>query len=318
MDELGEQIRAFEQYLTTERRSSDKTVATYVRDLEALREFVREKKLPQDARRLDVVALRAFLASLFDGRQPPTLARKISALRAFYRFLVRRGMARANPASSLRVPKVNKPLPKFLTVEDAFRVVDAPPKDRSASSGPLQVRNQAILELLYGTGVRVSEVSTLDIQDVDLNEAQARVRGKGNKERVVPLGETCIQALQRYLEVRPSLRSSKGQPPDPKALFLGRWGTRLSPRQIENVVRKYGALGAARGDLHPHALRHSCATHLLDAGADLRSIQELLGHASLSTTQRYTHVSIDRLMEVYDRAHPLSKKNNKSGQGGDD
>lgn len=312
-DALWAQLRDFERYLREERRGSAKTADTYLRDLRALREFAREKGLPLDAARLDVVALRGFLAALFRENGSATLARKISAIRAFYRFLLRRGRIKENPAASLRVPKVSKPLPKFLTVEDAFRVVEAPSKHGGAPEA-LTLRNQAMLELLYGAGVRVSELVGLDIEHIDMDAREARVVGKGNQERVVPVGEAALAALRAYRSVRPALRSPKTGQQDPSALFLGRFGTRLSPRQVQNVVQRYGALGALRGDLHPHALRHTCATHLLDAGADLRTIQELLGHASLSTTQRYTHVSIDRLMEVYDRAHPMAHRP-KEGPG---
>ncbi|MFW5875569.1 MAG: tyrosine recombinase XerC [Myxococcota bacterium] len=307
-DALADQIAQFERYLTAERRSSPRTVATYLRDLHAFREFVRDRALPPDARALDVIVLRAFLASLYENNGPSTLARKIAALRSFYRFLMRRGIARANPASVLKTPKVSKPLPKFLTVDDAFRVMEAPPGD-VVRPEPLALRDRALLEVLYGSGVRVSELTGLDLDHMDLPRGQARVIGKGDKERLVPLGSACVEAVQRYVQQgRPHLRHPKTGAQEPRALFLGRHGTRLSPRQVQNLVRRGGALGAARGDLHPHALRHSCATHLLDAGADLRTIQELLGHASLSTTQRYTHVSVDRLMEVYDRAHPLAHR----------
>lgn len=304
-DDLLRQIEAFERYLRDERRSSPRTVATYGRDLRALRAFARDKRLPLDARRLDVVALRGFLASLFRDNQPATTARKIAALRSFYRWLVKRGVAKNNPAAALRTPKASKPLPKFLTIDDAFRVVEAPGEDASRAA-PLRARDRAMLELLYGSGLRVSELVGLSLDRVDLVEREARVVGKGNKERLVPLGTASADALRAWLEVRGTMRNPRTGAQDPNAVFLGHHGTRLTTRQVQNVVRRYGALGAGRGDLHPHALRHTCATHLLDAGADLRTIQELLGHASLSTTQRYTHVSVDRLMEVYDKAHPLA------------
>ncbi len=296
----------FADYLEHERRSSPKTVKTYVRDLNAFRDFVVAQGLSSDARKLEIVALRGFLATLFDGNQSSTMARKVAALRSFFRFLLRRRVIRENPAAGLKSPKVSKTLPRFLTVEQAFRVVDAPADD-SKRAKPLRARDQAILELLYGSGVRLSELGALDMTDCDLKQGWVRVMGKGGKERRVPLGRESRAAVTAYLAVRGSLRD-KHEGQDDRALWLSRNGRRLGVRQIQNVVRRYGALGAARGDLHPHALRHSCATHLLDSGADLRAIQELLGHASLSTTQRYTHVSVDRLMEVYDRAHPLAKK----------
>jgi integrase/recombinase XerC len=311
-DALRSQIDAYRSYLADERRASANTVTTYLRDLDAFREFVLEQGLRPDARELELTALRAFLGSLHRrANSPATLARKLSALRSFWTFLVRRGIAQKNPAAALKTPKVARGLPSFLTVEDAFRVVEAPEGD-GARADALRTRDRAMLELLYGSGIRVGELVGLDLDGVDLDSRVCRVVGKGDKERVVPIGREALAALSEWLEVRGTLRSPKTKDQDPRALFLGRFGTRLSVRGVQNVVRRYGALGAGRGDLHPHALRHTCATHLLDAGADLRAIQELLGHVSLSTTQRYTHVSIDRLMEIYDRAHPLAKDDGES------
>jgi len=301
-DPLAQQIRRFAIYLESEKRSSPNTVETYVRTLEELRAYLVAQGLTLDATRLHVVALRGWLGSMFERCSSATLARKIATLRSFYRFLMRKGIAKQNPAATLKSPKVKRTLPRFLTVDEAFRVMDAPTNDR-ARAEPLRLRDAAMLELLYGAGLRVSELAGLTLSSVE--GRTVRVMGKGSKERIAPFGEPAERALAAYLTVRPSLRGKDGEQ-HPDALFLGRWGTALTTRQVSNIVHRYGALGAGRGDLHPHALRHSCATHLLDAGADLRSIQELLGHASLSTTQRYTHVSIDRLMEVYDRAHPMA------------
>lgn len=302
-DELARQIELFLSWLRDERRSPDKTLETYRRTLEELRSFLTEKKLPLDARRTTIVALRAFLAALFETNGSATLARKIATLRSFYRYLLRRGIVASNPAAQLRSPKVARPLPRFLTVDEAFRVVDAPKEDAHREER-LRLRDAAMLELLYGAGLRVSELAGLRLGSLDRRGRLVRVMGKGRKERLAPYGESCAKALDAYLGIRDELATEKTEPAD--ALFLGRLGTALTPRQVQNVVRRYGALGAGRGDLHPHALRHTCATHLLDAGADLRGIQELLGHASLATTQRYTHVTVDRLMAVYDKAHPLA------------
>lgn len=310
-DPLDEQISAFAQYLADERRSSERTVETYIRDLRSFRDFVREEGLPPDARKLDIVALRGFLSSLFRSNQASTLSKKVSAIRSFYRFLLKRRMVDKNPAAGLRSPKVPKSLPRFLTVDQAFRVMDSPPKEDSRAK-PLQARDRALLETLYGTGVRVGELASMNIEDCDFRAASARVLGKGGKERVVPLGRSSLDALEAYLHERRGLLARAKQGGDGDALWLSVRGSRLSVRQIQNIVRRHGTLGAGRGDLHPHAMRHTCATHLLDAGADLRTIQELLGHASLSTTQRYTHVSVDRLMEVYDRSHPLAREKNGS------
>lgn len=282
-----------------------RTVTTYLRDLHAFRAFVLEEELPADARKLDIVALRGFLSRQFAHNQSSTLARKVSALRSFFRFLVRRKILKSNPAAGLRSPKASRPLPRFLSVDQAFQVMDAPANDTSRAE-PLRARDRAILELLYGSGVRVSELASMDMQSVEHTRAEVRVLGKGGKERIVPLGKETMAALGEYLTARSTILS-KAKKPATDALWLSQRGGRLGVRQIQNIVQRYGALGAGRGDLHPHAMRHSCATHLLDAGADLRGIQELLGHASLSTTQRYTHVSVDRLMAVYDKAHPLAK-----------
>ncbi len=304
-DPLNQQIDAFARYLADERRSSARTVETYVRELRSLRDFAREEGLPVDARKLDIVALRGFLSSLFRSNQASTLSKKVSAIRSFYRFLLKRRIIDDNPAAGLRSPKVAKSLPRFLTVDQAFRVMDSPPNERERAK-PLQTRDRALLETLYGTGVRVGELAAMNIDDCDFEARSARVLGKGGKERVVPLGRAALEALEAYLpERRALLAKSTGD--DANALWLSRRGSRLSVRQVQNIVRRHGTLGAGRGDLHPHAMRHTCATHLLDAGADLRAIQELLGHASLSTTQRYTHVSVDRLMEVYDQSHPLAR-----------
>lgn len=304
MDPLAQQIALFLRYLEGERRSSEKTRESYGRALDELRDWMREQGLPLDATRTSVFILRGFLQSRFESNSSATLARKIATLRSFYRFLVRRKIAKHNPASVLKTPKVKRTLPRFLSVDDAFRVVDAPAADAHRDER-LALRDAALLELLYGSGLRVSEAVGLRIGDVDRPARSLRVRGKGNKERVVPFGEPAAQALDAYLAVRERLRT-EARAPHPDALFRGRFGSKLTARAMQNVVHRYGALGTGHGDLHPHALRHTCATHLLDAGADLRSIQELLGHSSLSTTQRYTHVSVDRLMEVYDRAHPMA------------
>jgi integrase/recombinase XerC len=304
-DALAGQISRFLERLRAERRAATLTVETYGRDLWALHAFAVVEQLPLDARTLQLLGLRRFLASFAGKNSAATIARKVAALRAFYRDLHRRGEVADNPAASLRLPKVKRPLPKFLSVAAAGELVETP--DSGHAETPLLARDRAMLELLYGAGIRVSELVGLDLDRIDLLERRARVLGKGDKERLVPFGVPCAQALERYLALRPELRNPRDGHQDPEALFLGCLGARLTARQVQHLVRRYGMLGTGRPDMHPHALRHSCATHLLDAGADLRGIQELLGHASLSTTQRYTHVSVDHLLEVYARAHPLAR-----------
>jgi integrase/recombinase XerC len=310
-DALAQQIDRFTAYLRVERRAAALTIETYARDLEALRAHVLRERMTPDAVKLDLLALRSFLASLVPDNAPPTIARKIAALRAFYRFLMKRSLITTNPAAALRLPKLARKLPRFLSVDDATLLVNAPLEGEDTSNPLLDVRNRAMLELLYGGALRVSELATLTLERLDLPSAQVRVHGKGNKERVLPLGGPAIRALTDYLQVRDQFRG-KSSAPHPDAVFLGRFGTRLSARQIEQWVKRYGKSALGRPDLHPHALRHTCATHLLDAGADLRGIQEFLGHASLSTTQRYTHVSMDRLFEAYASAHPHAKRKKQS------
>ncbi len=305
-DPLARQIATFLEWLEHERRSPASTRDTYRRALEAFHAFCAEKKLPLDAERLSLLALRSWLGRLHDTDQPSTIGRKVATVRAFYRFLFRKGLIAKNVAAQLKSPKIRKGLPRFLTIDEAFRVVEAPTADAHREE-PLRLRDRALLELLYGAGVRVSELRGLRVDDVDLGARRVRVLGKGRKERLAPFGGPADEALRAWLPARAILLERARDPgPALSALWLGENGTALTVRQIQNVVRRYGALGAGRGDLHPHALRHSYATHLLDAGADLRGIQELLGHASLATTQRYTHVSVDRLMAVYDKAHPLA------------
>lgn len=305
-DALRDQIARFVSYLTTERRAAAHTVRAYSADLAGLHAFALANDFALDASRLDLLALRSFLASLLPQDQSATVARKIAALRAFYRFLLRRGLSKHNPAALLRLPKVRRPLPAVLQVEDASAVVTQPTLERPAHA--LAARDEAMLELMYGAGVRVSELASLTLDRLELSAARVQVHGKGNKQRVLPLGGACARALERYLQLRPELKHPRTGQQHASAVFLGRYGTRLGVRQVRALVKRYGTSAAGRPDLHPHALRHSCATHLLDAGADLRSIQELLGHSSLSTTQRYTQVSVDRLREVYARAHPLARK----------
>ncbi|MBX7196603.1 MAG: tyrosine recombinase XerC [Sandaracinaceae bacterium] len=303
---LETQIATYLDWLAHEKRSPASTRETYARALRALHAFCEEKSLPLDAERLSLVALRAWLAKLFDTDQASTIGRKVATVRAFYRFLFRKGLVTKNVAAQLKSPKIRKGLPRFLTVDDAFRVVEAPSEDAHREEA-LRLRDRALLELLYGAGLRVSELRGLRLAAIDLGARRVRVMGKGQKERLAPFGAPALEALRAWLEIRPLLVARGGDAGEAHdALWIGDKGTALTVRQIQNVVRRYGALGAGRGDLHPHALRHSYATHLLDAGADLRGIQELLGHASLATTQRYTHVSVDRLMAVYDKAHPLA------------
>lgn len=292
-------------HLASERRASPNTVEAYGRDLDALLDFMKEKK----ARSFEIYVLRAWLGELARRCAPSSIARKIASVRAFGRWLKKHGHTTKNPAAELASPKVRRPLPTFLSAEDAAEVVEAPTSALTpAMRDAVKKRDRAVLELLYGAGLRVSECASLDIGQVALAERQVRVLGKGRKERLVPIGKKAELAIREWLAVRAGLAHGRTRFLDPNALFVSTRGRRLGPRAVQLLVRRWGIAGAGRADLHPHALRHTCATHLLDGGADLRAIQEMLGHSSLSTTQRYTHVSVAHLLKAYDAAHPLAKK----------
>ena len=312
--ELGQVVERFAQYLALERHASPNTVSAYRRDLNSLVGFLRER-LSREPVLSDVtrLSLRSWLGTVGESLAPASIARKLSSVRALYVFLGRTGEVRENPASLLQSPKLSRGLPLVLRPEATAEVVESP------NVGPLgteqeRLRDRLLLELLYGSGLRVSELWALDLEAVSPRAAEVRVLGKGRKERIVPLSGKALEALAAYLPRRGELRHPKTGFIDERALLVTRRGERLGVRRIQFLVQRYGALGAGRPDLHPHALRHSCATHLLEGGADLRVIQELLGHASLATTQRYTHVSLDQLLAVYDKAHPLARaKRNGSG-----
>ncbi len=312
-----EAVARFLVHLEAERNASPHTRDAYGRDLESLAAFLDQREsrgdgesarraarsTPEaDVKSIDVYALRGWLGGLARTHAASSVARKVAAVRTWMGWLQRIGTLDANPADELATPKVRRPLPTFLGVDAAKDVVEAPTGDEATS-----LRDRAVLELLYGSGLRVGELAALNLGDVDMAACEARVLGKGRKERIVPVGGKCAEALRAWLDVRASVVHPKKKTQDPRALFLSTRGARLGVRAVQLLVHKWGALGAGRADLHPHALRHTCATHMLGGGADLRAIQEMLGHASLSTTQRYTHVSIEHLMKVYDHAHPLAR-----------
>ena len=305
---LDEAIEGFTRYLEFERRASPRTVEEYGADLRGLRAFAQERgsQAIVDVRAVDVYLLRGWLGLLARKHAPASIARKVAAARTWMRWLRRKRVIDTCPADQLSTPKVRRGLPTLLSVDAAREVVEAPRADTTVG-----VRDRAVLELLYGSGLRLSELCGLDLDHVDLRTAEARVLGKGSKERIVPLGQPCVEAVARWLQVRGELVRPK-RPEAARAMFLTVTGRRLYARAVEYLVADYGKLGAGRADLHPHALRHTCATHMLDGGADLRAIQELLGHASLSTTQRYAHVSMEHLMRVYDAAHPLARAKPRS------
>ena len=305
----------FAHHLGIERNCSPRTVAAYGRDLAEFRAaFERQNGREPDPASVGVADVRAFVAGLYRVNDAASIARKLSALRSFYRFLAARGITAQNPARQVASPKRKKALPRALDVDAAAAVVEAPTAGDLHSPGAL--RDRAMFEVMYGAGLRVSECCALDRDDVDRDRygegCLLRVRrGKGGKDRLVPLGRTALTALDRYLaDGRPRLTHPSGRQ-DPAALFLNRHGGRLTTRSVQRHLARAARMAGAEAT--PHALRHSFATHLLDGGADLRSIQELLGHASLSSTQVYTRVSLDHLMKVYDAAHPHARNAKEKG-----
>ena len=307
-DEFTRLLARFIDHLEVERRSSAHTVTAYRRDLLQVWSFHRD--LLGGPVALDDVtrfSLRRFLGGVAVTCAPVTVSRKLSAVRAFFRFLARTGRITNDPSALIQAPKLPRRLPALVGAEAASALVEAPkraPRRRVEE----RLRDAAVLETLYGSALRVSEVHGLNLASLEDAAGSLRVIGKGDKQRLVPVGGRCRQALLEYLEVRAALADRRTGFLDDRALFVSRRGKRLSVRTIQSLVKRYGVSAAGRGDLHPHALRHACATHMLEGGCDLRAIQEMLGHASLSTTQRYTHLSLDQLLKVYDASHPLASR----------
>jgi integrase/recombinase XerC len=300
---LPAEIRRFEVYLRTERRASPHTLKAYLVDLEQFARHAAQAGQPIIPG--SPLLVRAFLARAAGEAGAVSLGRKLSTLRSLYRFLVREGLAPSNPARGVASPKRPQRLPEVLPESEVALLVETP---TAALATPLALRDRAFLELLYASGLRVSELTGLDLGGVDLAQGQVRVLGKRRKERIVPVGQTALQAIARYLdEARPALSAGPDFGGAGHALFLNYRGGRLSGRSVARLLTKWVDASGLPRHVHPHVLRHCFATHLLANGADLRGIQELLGHASLSTTQRYTHLDWKRLAAVYDDAHPRAK-----------
>ncbi len=312
-------IARFLQFLAVERNASAYTVKSYREDLSALADYLTEAhggRLPPPGD-VSVFDLRGYVAALHEsGYAKTSIARHLASLRGFFRFGQREGWAQTNPAKPLRNPRKGRTLPHFLSAEDLGRLFDAPPADT-----PMGLRDRAILETMYSAGLRVGEVVGLDDGDLDFDAAILRVRGKGRKERLAPVGSYALRALERWLLARrlapaaekgtvpifvPTKMGLSPSPP-PIPVFVNKFGRRLTTRSVGRMLEKYLKLTGLDRRTTPHSLRHSFATHLLDRGADIRSVQELLGHKSLVTTQIYTHVSTATLREVYERAHPRAK-----------
>ncbi|HWS53335.1 MAG TPA: tyrosine recombinase XerC [Pyrinomonadaceae bacterium] len=300
-------VAQFLEHLRYERNVSEHTLRNYAIDLGQFLDHLAPadartgERREVDIRQVDHITIREWLSELHDAqKKKSSIARKLAALRTFFQFLIREGAVEVNPAKLVSTPRLEKKLPNHLSVEDAVRFIETPDAETD-----LGKRDRAILEMLYGTGVRVSELVKLDLRDADLKNRMVRVKGKRRKERIVPFGEPALHALVGWLTVRQNfLNNAPPAERDAEAMFLNYQGTRITTRSVGRMVDKYIKICAGIHNISPHSLRHSFATHLLDSGADLRDIQELLGHARLSTTQIYTHVSMEKLIEVYDKAHP--------------
>lgn len=295
---VGNITDEFVRYIKIERNLSEHTQRNYISDLGQFFEYIKDKSIV-DIGNIDI---RGYLGHLHRiGLKKSSIARKLATIRTLFRFLNREGYIDKNPAKIVATPKQEKFLPHFLSVDDAFRLVESANREETSS-----LRDRAILELFYSSGIRVGELVSLDREDINLSDGLIKVKGKGRKERIVPIGLKAIEAMKRYIEG--TVHGSQFTAHDERfPLFLNRSWKRITERSVRRIVLKYG-MESLKQTVKPHTLRHSFATHLLDAGADLRAIQELLGHKSLSTTQKYTHLGMDKLMEVYDKAHPRSKK----------
>ncbi|MFT3743589.1 MAG: tyrosine recombinase XerC [Pyrinomonadaceae bacterium] len=300
---LRSDVEQFLLHLKYERSVSEHTLRNYASDLEQfkLHLFRVEKREDMPVAEIDRLTIREWMAELHADHKKTSVARKLASLRTFFQFLIREGKLEANPAKQVATPKIERKLPNHLSIEDAVRFIETP--DINTDLGR---RDRAIIEFLYATGIRVGELVGINIPDVDFREKLVWVTGKRKKQRIVPFGEPALQAVMLYLDRTRGkfLEYCPETKREPNALFLNYQGTRITTRSVGRMIDKYIKLCADIHDISPHSLRHTFATHLLDQGADLRDIQELLGHARLTTTQIYTQVSMEKMIEVYDRAHP--------------
>ncbi|MBF0593669.1 MAG: tyrosine recombinase XerC [Candidatus Omnitrophica bacterium] len=292
---MNPHIAKFLKHLEVEKNYSGHTLLNYQLDLENFFAFLGTDQI----KGIEYPTLRRYLAELrARNLRPRSVSRKLSALRSFFRYLQREGLIEKNPAALVVTPKLDKVLPHFMTEEDTIKLVESPEHDEKA-----ELRDKALFETMYSAGIRVSELVGLNREDVDLISNMIKVYGKGKKERIVPVGEKAVEAIREYLNARVTKEPSK-RPMNSEAVFLNKSGGRLSARSVRNIINKHLLKTALHQKVHPHMFRHSFATHLLNRGADLRSVQELLGHVNLSTTQIYTHLTTERLKSVYNKAHP--------------
>jgi integrase/recombinase XerC len=305
---VQESIDLFLKHIRFERNYSPHTIKSYTADLSEFLSYLGGQDVTPTPEQIDHITIRDFLSRLYEkGNGKSSVSRKLATVRSFFRFLHREGLISKNPARLVRTPKVPRRPPRFLSVDEVETILSLPKRttDRGA-------RDAAMLELLYATGVRVSELVSLNVEDCSLDQRLIRVRGKGRKERIAPFGEESAQAVGNYLKKRGRLLQRKRTAKEPNALFLNLRGGRITTRSVQRILEGYIRQSSSQLKVHPHLFRHSFATHLLNRGADLRSIQELLGHENLSTTQIYTSLAIDELVEAYRAAHPKANSSETS------
>lgn len=298
---LSDPLVRFDRYLATERRQSNQTRNHYGRDLKRLARWMAEQGLPSWSD-LTHHSVRRYVAHLSrSGLQGRSIARHLSACRRFFTYLIREGEARDNPALDIRAPKSGRKLPSVMDVDSLGQMLDQTPDD------PLEIRDRAMLELMYSSGLRLAELVSLDVVRLSLADREVRVLGKGHKERILPVGKAACQALRQWLEVRGQFVAD-----EEPAVFVSQRGQRIHPRTVQQRLRRWGLTRGAEQSVHPHLMRHSFASHVLESSADLRAVQELLGHADIATTQVYTHLDFQHLARVYDKAHPRAQKRGAS------
>ena len=308
---MEKEIDKFGVHMEVERNLSPNTKKNYLADIRQFKMFLDDNKISakkddsQDMIDIDHMVIRAYLGSLYrEGLKKVTISRKITSIRTFFNYLLRKGKMKLNTAQMVQSPKIEKYIPVFLSVDEMFTLFDA-----KSLTKAIDLRDRAIMEMFYSSGIRLSELVGLNRGDIDFNQGLMKIRGKGKKERIVPVGDLAMGAIKRYLEKIREISCTNSENNSDKPIFINREGSRLSTRSVARILDKLVLASGLGRKISPHTLRHTFATHMMEAGADLRYIQEFLGHESLSTTQKYTSVSVGRLLEVYDKAHPKSRMN---------
>ena len=301
-------IKEFEKYLIGEKDASHHTISAYLKDLNQFETFLKETghacyNSQIQIEKIDRLAIRSFMSQLYEkSHSGASMGRKLSTLSSFFKFLCREGLIKTNVIKTIPVPKKTNKLPAYLSVDEVFRLLELPMANSFAGA-----RDKAIFEIFYDTGIRISELVNLSLEDLKIEQETIKVLGKGKKERILPLGKNTLKTIKSYLEFRTEHLKNKNSTSPTSGLFLNQRGRTISTRGVRKIMNKHILANNFPKNISPHSLRHAFATHMLEAGADLRAIQEMLGHASLSTTQKYTHLTVDRLTEIYDKAHPRAK-----------